>query len=279
MAENGRQLMAAEPESEVQLAPIALGDLEKSIAQAEKYMSALARIRRLSIGMTSVADWTNQGGNPYLLKSGCDKIAGGFGIQVYDTRGEKEVITDDKGEYIMYTFAGNARWQNNVSQQIGICSTRDDFFALRNGEYLPLSEVDITDVKKKAFTNFLNRIIKALLGLSFTWQEIDEYSSGRITKETVTGVAYHGGSKGGAAPVATADDVKIRKELTEMLMEIANGDKDAAREHLIQLTAFEGRDGKQVAGIGDSRRLSGKRLSIAYDKAKKEYEEFKKMMG
>lgn len=279
MAENRNHLMATEPESEVQLAPIALGDLEKSIAQAEKYMSALARIRKLSIGMTSVSDWTNQGGNPYLLKSGCDKIAGGFGIQVYDTRGEKEVITDDKGEYIMYTFSGCARWQNNVSQQIGICSTRDDFFALRNGEYLPLSEVDITDVKKKAFTNFLNRIIKALLGLSFTWDEIAEYSGGRITKETVAGVAYHGGSKGGAAPVATEDDKKLRKELTEMLMEMANGDAEAAKSHLIQLTSFEGHDGKQVAGIGDSRRLSGKRLQIAHDKTKKEYAEFKEMMG
>ena len=219
--------------------------VEKSVEQAGRYLEVLNKIRLLAIKMTNNIDWTNEGGKPYLQKSGCDKIAGAFGVQIDAPEFVKEICKDDKGDYIMFTCTASGRWNNHIESEAGTCSTRDDFFGKKGGALKPLSEVDLTDVKKKAFTNMANRLIKKLLGLSFSWEEIKELSGGKITPETVQKVEYGAGSRGGNTD--SPDTKKKRDEIRTMLLKLNDGEEAAAMAMLEKMTTFE-KDGKSIPG-------------------------------
>lgn len=240
--------------------------IEKSVEQADRYLKVLNQIRLLAIKLTNISDWTNEAGHPYLQKSGCDKIAGAFGVQIFDTEFIKEICKDDKGEYIMFTCTGNGRWNNHEESEIGTCSTRDDFFGKKGGEYKPLSEVDLTDVKKKAFTNMANRLIKKLIGLSFTWEEIGELSESKITAKTVQKVEYGKGSRGGNtdSPQTKAK----RNECRTMLMKLNNNDTKLSQEMLKRMTTFKGKDGNMVPGKDNVDNLSEAALDVLHGKLK-----------
>ncbi len=240
--------------------------IERTVAQAERYFNVLGQIRRMSIKLTNNLDWTNEGGNPYLQKSGCDKIAGAFGVQIYDTTFVKETCKDDKGDYIMFTCTGNGRWNNHEESEVGTCSTRDDFFGKKGGEYKPLSEVDLTDVKKKAFTNMANRLIKKLLGLSFTWEEIEKLSEGKVTAANVQKVEYGQGSRGGNTD--SPQTKSKRDECRAMLLKLSGNDEKSAIAMLIKLTAFTGKDGAAVPGRDHVNKLSEKQVDILHGKLK-----------
>jgi hypothetical protein len=263
-------------------AAIPVEALEKSLNQAERYMKALDRIRKLAIKMTNYADWTNQGGKPYLLKSGCDKIAGGFGIRVENAKYiEPETVTDELGEYRIYTVTGDFVWQNNYKSNVGKCSTRDSFFCMKDGSPKPLSEIDVVSVQKKAFTNMLQRGIKDLLGLAYTWQEIKEYSEGKIDKDTCAHVNYQSkGNDKSPPPADTEQDKILRSEIGSMLMEMNNGDKNALANQLEKYSEFPKPDKSgMVKGKRNRAHLKGKRLQVTHNKIKEDYTNFKKSEG
>jgi hypothetical protein len=266
--------------------------LEQSIDQAEKYLKALDRIRKMAIMLTNYTDWIDENGKPYLEAAGCSKIAGAFGIKTINVSRNKEVCKDDKGEYLRFITEGSGEWHTSTAHEIGSASTRDDFFAKRvkwatgadgartKEEYLlPLSEVDLGDVEKKSFTNFMNRLIKRLLGLSFTWEEIAEYSSKRITREQCTGVKFgERGSKGAnttaTAPAAAGERASIWKQL----LDVNDGETERAAAHLEKLTAYKYNDAT-VPGKRDINKLSDKSVAILKDKVAKLHAEWEKATG
>lgn len=232
--------------------------LEQTIARAEQFVKFVQRIIKLAIGMTNTEDWIDQNGTPYLEASGCAKIARGFGIRLYDPKVDKDTVEDDKGFYYIYRVTVSGEWQGNTVTEIGTCSTRDKFFAQRNGEPLPLSEVDLTNVQKKAHTNALNRLTKRLLGLSFEWSEINEASGGKITRERVTGVKYQTGSRGGNTD---SEETKKRKaELAKRIYDFCGGKKADAQEWLRQQTAWQKKDGTDMPGKNSVNKLTDKQL-------------------
>jgi hypothetical protein len=256
----------------------AVRSIEETVQQAERYVNAMVKIRGLAIKATNYLDWSNQGGNPYLEKSGCDKIASTFGIQFESPTFEKETMTDDRGEYVQYTCSGDGRWNNIQCSEIGTCSSRDDFFGTHkvDGEKAlkPLSEVDLTDVKKKAFTNWSNRLIKKLLGLSFTWEEIKTLSDGKITQENVSKVDFAKGSKGGNAD--SPETKKKREECRQWILKLNDGEVESAKKMLVSMTEFKGRDGNMVAGKDNVVKLSEKQVDILHEKLKKGMAELEK---
>jgi hypothetical protein len=134
------------------------------------------------------------------------------------------------------------RWNNHEESEIGTCSTRDDFFGKKGGQYKPLSEVDLTDIKKKAMTNMANRLIKKLIGLSFSWEEIAELSGNKIKPETVSKVDFQGGARGGNTD--SPDTKKLRGECRTMLLKLNEGENSGCVSMLIKMTEFTGKDGK-----------------------------------
>ncbi|MFA7520988.1 hypothetical protein [Shewanella sp.] len=255
--------------------------LEKSIENAEKYVSLMGKLRLMAIRLLNKNDVSNQGGKPYIEKSGCDKIAAAFGVQLYDVEISRENITDDKGEYYLYTCSGKGQWNNHRESEIGTCTSRDDFFGTFNysGEkkFKPISEVDVCDVKKKAFTNFANRIIKKLIGLSFTWEELSDLSGGTITHDGVQSVSFGKGSKGGNTD--SPETKKLRDECRAMLLKLNDGEAEAAKQMLVAETAFKGKDGNEIAGKDHISKLSEKQVGFLHKKLKKKVDEFEKELN
>jgi hypothetical protein len=249
--------------------------IEETVNQAERYVMAMNRIRGLAVKATNVMDWSDQGGKPYLEKSGCDKIASTFGVNLDSPEILKEMITDDKGEYADFTVSGGGRWNNIETSEIGTCSSRDDFFGHKGGGLKPLSEVDLSDVRKKAFTNWANRIIKKLLGLSFTWEEISLLSDGKITKETVKKVEFGAGTRGGNTD--SPESKKKRDEIRKMLLDLNSNDEAAAKKMLEETTSFQGTNGP-VKGKNNVAYLTEKQLPIVHGQLKKKIDDFNKQL-
>jgi hypothetical protein len=117
------------------------------------------------------------------------------------------------------------------------------------GQYrdLPLSDIDLMNVKKKGWTNLMNRGIKQLLGLTFTWEDIEFFSEKRITREICKVFSYSKGGRGGRAPESANAGAK-RTQVWNQMLEMCHGDIGQAQTLLKQLTTFKGRDNKPVEG-------------------------------
>jgi hypothetical protein len=241
--------------------------VEETVGRAEKYLAAMGQIRKLAIKLLNNGDISNQGDKPYLEKSACDKIAAAFGVCVESSTYEKETLKDDRGEYVIYTCNTRGIWNNHTEVETGTCSSRDDFFGKKGGALKPFSEVDLTDIKKKAFTNAANRLIKKLIGLSFSWEEIAELSGGAITKNNVAKVEFGKGSQGGNTD--SPETKKLRDECRTFLLKLNDGEEAAAKLMLVQMTAFTGKDGTSVAGKDHISKLSEKQVQILHGKLKK----------
>lgn len=160
--------------------PLALVDVdhrltEEDIKKAEQMVESIKRITLISLKVTNHADWSLQSGRPYLENSGCMKVANVWGINFKDRKfvpegGERH--QDDRGQYILFTVQGKAEFRGRTIDDIGTCSTRDDFFGKKGGTLKPLEDVDLENIKKKAVTNLQGRLLKKILGLNPTMEEL-----------------------------------------------------------------------------------------------------------
>ena len=264
--ENGLPIKMQEP-----MLPSMEGNIENVVAKAEKFFEVQSRIRIVAIRLTNVNDWVNEDGKPFLQWTGASKIARGFGVCYDNPVFSSERISDDKGEYIVYTCAANVQWNGQTVPEIGTGSTRDAFFGKRGGEFLPLSEIDLNNVKKKALTNFLNRGLKSLLGLSYTWEEIEQITEGKISRQLCTSVKHSKGTQGGKTD--SPETGKKREELWKMLKDICMNDEAMAKQELVKLTQYEYK-GKQIPGKDDINRVSEKQVDYLMPNIRKSHESF-----
>jgi len=167
---------------------------EEVVKRAEKAVEFVNKIKVLSIRVTNYLDWVDQQGKPYLQNSGCMKIAQLFGVNFIDKVIEVETITDDKGTYKIYTCKGRAEFHGRTVEDIGTCSTRDDFFGKANKQLKALEDVDLENIAKKCVTNWQNRVLKKILGLAFTWDDLKEAN---IATDKIGKVTYASGGAGG----------------------------------------------------------------------------------
>ena len=256
-------------------------DIEKGLKLAEKMVDAQDRLMKILIRSTNNKDWIDQADKPYLQASGCNKIARNMGIRVSTIVREEHNREDDRGAYIEIVTSAAGEWNGKVTQQVGSASTRDRFFAERwmDGEkiLLPLSEIDLGNVRKKSHTNLLNRLIKDLLGLSFTWEEIEEASSGKITKTGGTVFTYDKGKAGGKNEAA--DSGTKRSEIRTMIMDMCDGEEGAAKAMLQEFTSFKNKEGKVIPGKTSVDKLSDKQLPYTHRDVLKKYDEYTKALG
>lgn len=235
--------------------------LEAYVRNAENYLKMQSRIRQLAINVTNNDDWIDQDGHPYLEYTGASKIASAFKPSFTNIKTEKEKITDDRGEYIIYTCRGVIHWDNRSMECIGTGSTRDPFFGRKNKQDIPLCEIDLTDVEKKAWTNFMNRATKALLGLSYTWEEIELASGGKIKRDGVSNIKHEKGGKG-----ADSEGTKEKRDqLREKILAHCNNNMIEAKTWLVAHTEFTTKDGKNVAGKQSVQDISEKQVQYLLD--------------
>ena len=284
MAESTAVVKAESQQVEAQRPPLSL--LEQSIEQGERYLKAFDRIRKIAITLTNTTDWLDQSGKPYLEAAGCAKIASAFGVQTQDVKCEKENVEDEKGSYVRYRVTGRGNWHTTQATEVGSASSRDDFFVKRSKWVdgvkqditLPQTEVDLGDVEKKAFTNFMNRLIKRLIGLSFSWEDIEAISAGKISQATCAAVRYGAkGSKGGSTAAPTTGAAQSNRDLIwKQLLEMYDGETGPAESCLERITTFTGRDGNVVKGRRDITKLSDKGVPVVKQKVQALYDEWLK---
>lgn len=200
MQENESRDIAPEEKSQ----PLAIADgllNEEAIRRAELMVDGVKKIKAISAKVTNPNDWTIQNGNPYLQNTGCMKIAQLWGVNFLDRKFVPEggeLREDEKGSYYLFTVEGRAEFKGRIVEDVGTCSTRDDFFGTRKEAgikaYKPLGEVDIENIKKKAVTNLQGRLLKKILGLSYTMEELN---AAGVILERSTQIKYASGGAGG----------------------------------------------------------------------------------
>jgi len=243
---------------------------EIMLQAARRREQLLVTLKEHALKATNSGDWVDQNGTPYCQGSGAEKMMRRFGLKVWNTRTEKFKETDEDGDYYYFRVTGKVGFnESEFIEAIGNCSSRDQFFAKREGKLLPQSEVDITNIEKSAYTNFIVNGVTRFLGLrNPTWEELKEFG---IDKEKVAKVKYKSGKK---SSKWDDDQRKKAERITDFLLADADGDKKIAADSLEKLTTFTAKDGKTVKGKRVPGNLSGKQVDILFEKLESKILEF-----
>lgn len=172
---------------------------EDALSIIDKRNSLFDRLLATALHSTKSSDWIDQNGKPYLQVSACEKVARRFGVRIFDLKSEREDLEDEKGSYYIYTISGKAALgDRDEIEAIGTGSSRDKFFGSQRGELKAKADIDITNIKKKAYTNFLGNAITRLLGIrNLTWDDLAAYG---LYKNQSQSVSYKKTSKSKASP-------------------------------------------------------------------------------
>jgi hypothetical protein len=221
---------------------------DERMAEAEQTVANVAKLRRLALSVTNPNDWVDVGGKPYLSNSGTLKVAALFGVSLTGMRVEALRETIGEKEVVRYVARTTARFLGREVEVEGVASSDESFFAKRDGATLPLSEVNLNAVRKKAVTNAQNRAVKAILGLGgLTWEDVGEAG---VAKEKVSSVEYAKSRAGqkrmasGGGNAAGAGTPKTR--LRNMLTDLTAFESVPLERVLRRYTEFRGQDGKAV---------------------------------
>lgn len=152
-------------------------DLEAALKVAERNELLARKIKTLALKQTNPKDWADMDGKPYLQASGAEKIARLFGIswRICEGYPQRDDQKDDKGSYYVYTYKGEFEMCGKTIEVIGTCSQRDKFFGRKGGELKNESEIDVTNIIRKAMTNMEVNGITRMLGIrNLTWDELAE---------------------------------------------------------------------------------------------------------
>ena len=250
-----------------------------ALERAQRQVEVLSKVLAIAVKRTNHFDWVDQGGKPYLTASGAEKLMPLFGISVSNTFYKKEFSKDDKGDFYFYVYRGTFSWAGSSIEAVGTCSSRDKFFAWdsKNQCYKPLSEVDEANIMKAAYSNMIVNGVTRVLGIrNLTWEQVESFG---INRSKVAKVEYRSRKGNGKASVEGPSEDEMRRKIGDMLLEIAEGDKERAKSLLEAVSSFEGRDGNTVPGVSSLAELSGARLQVVYGKVKKEYELWKTNFG
>jgi len=235
-------------------------DIEIIAMKAEKHAKIEKRLRQIAISVTNKNDWVDEGGKPYLMWSGASRVARILGISYFDLSESEQTITDDKGEYIISKIKGKIKWKGDIIEEIGTSHSRKPLVAMRKDKktgqtvLLPLSEIDRTNITKMAHTNFLNRGLKSMVGLNFTWEEVQD-ATGATPGDS-------GGNVGFKKTEKNLNDPR-RKEIGDMLVELHG---ESASLTLQAFTTFKTSNGETVQGKKKVSELTDKQVEHTHKK-------------
>ena len=193
--EHGHELAVQQP---VSMRPINLTEFQ---AWADSRAQALRILMDMGIAQTRAEDWSDQGGKPYPEQGACSAIVNMVGLTISPPARRKENFEDELGHYYIYFLEAEAtvpKFGIGPLPIVGRASSRDQFFAMRNGALRPASEIDPGDILAKAYTNLRYRAVKAVVPqvANITWEDLKQLTSGRVAKGKVRQVHYGESSEG-----------------------------------------------------------------------------------
>ena len=169
--------------------------------------------RRAALVITTNEDWTNQYGKPYLGASGCQRLRAFFNVYVKDVK-KKEYL--DKEGFPVCDFEGiigaiikkstlgllkpgeeDVELFHPEGYFFGGRTGKDEFFRKRKDGWLSAEEVDKSQLRGTAYSNFEANGISRLLGFrNLIWQELAQYG---IQQSKVATFDYKGKPKASAS--------------------------------------------------------------------------------
>jgi hypothetical protein len=170
--------------------------------QAEARIDAVVKIKQLALKVTNGGDWTDQGGKPYLMVSGAEKIANLFNVS-WSFLTPEPIYEETADGHYTFTYQGRFSMGGRSIEVEGSRSSKDKFF--NQNEYVndvktakAVGDRDNKrDVKMAALTNLLGNGITRLLGIrNLAWADLSEYAG--ITQDQCGKVEY---KKNDKAPV------------------------------------------------------------------------------
>ncbi len=252
---DSRDPMDLAPVGPQESAPISAEFGPHTLSQARERLDVLAGLKRLAIAYTTPDEWQRFGEKPYLEASGAMKFAEVFGVSFTDAKVETVHYTDERGPVTEFYASVVAHFRGRTCPAEGVASTADEFFngkepdpdepSKKRARRLPMSEIDRPSVRKKALTQAMATATKKILGLSFTWDEVQAALGDRAAN--VGSVAFGGKSEfaGEAKKAGKGQMSPVKTELLRIVMDLAQGDQEVAKEFLYTLTKFKDKEGNE----------------------------------
>lgn len=156
--------------SVMEIAPVNM--VEALIEETERRVECVQKMKRIIFKVTTINDWIDQNGKPYLQTTGSESIA--MALSIGWDRPEMKVIDHDDGHKTFefsthFYFLGQKKWF------IGNRSSSGSFYSRKNGQDVPPKAIDMANVKKAAYTNLLNNGIQRILGIrGMTWEQLEK---------------------------------------------------------------------------------------------------------
>ena len=204
---------------------------------------------------------------PSLFKPGAEKLLEIYGYAVSEILVPNRIEDWEKGffHYEMKAIATSKRSGQIIGTGIGSCNTREKKFVTQD----PYSLVNTIEkmAKKRAVVDLALLVTR---------------SSGIFTQdvEDLEGVVEPQQKSQSALPAQPTDDQKKKQlDIAAWCLEMSDMDKEKAKNMLVTLTTFMGKDKKEVPGVDNANRLFGKRLDVSHDIVGKEYKNWKATVG
>lgn len=194
-----------------EIEPMALADLAteeqitRAVARIVQRARAIKKFRASMLAMTNVRDWYahaaegDDDGNPYLAESGCEKIINAFQIEVRHDGGTRNAVEEGGYEFV-YQGEMRALVFSDIWYPVVGSRWSDDGFFTRGGT----CTADPGDVRKAAWTNWMQRGIKTVCGLkTITWDELEKLPGLKDLRKRATKIDYR--TKGGGPAAAPGE--------------------------------------------------------------------------
>jgi hypothetical protein len=150
----------------------------EAVAEAERRIDAVKKIKNISLRITNYLDWVNEDGKPYLQGSGAEKVARLWGINFGIVDLKKEHL---EGGHIRYVYTGYFTLKGARIEAVGIRASNQPFFAKRwdnekkEHYMLDANMVDQANVQKSAFSNCIANGVTRILGIrNMTFEDLQE---------------------------------------------------------------------------------------------------------
>ena len=242
---------------------------KQKVDELEEQVVLYKRAKHAILKITDAGDWLDISGNPYLTDSGVHKVASISGVDFGIPETTPIEGKDDRGKWARFKteLSGIWTWSGRRIGEIGMSSTRDDFFAKAKGNDVPFDRIDLSSVEKKSVTNAQHRVLTKLLGLGgVSWEQLQD-----VGIERGKGSVRSKGQERKQEGVGGWTEEKNR--LWGLILEIAHGDEKAAAERLLAATKSKKGGYK---GTNDPKQLSDKQVQWLVPRIE---EEWRKLQG
>jgi hypothetical protein len=162
--------------------------LEEFVNSVDLRVRKLEALKRLVFKSTRPSDWVLMSGiggkqTVYLQAKGAESLAASLGIGWDKPDIEKTELNDGHYEY---EFSGNFHLGGRSIWVVGTRASNSPFFVGRDNK--PVEAISHGNVKKSAYTNWLNNGIKTILGIKNITPE--DLADNGINLKGATGIDY-----------------------------------------------------------------------------------------